>query len=645
MTSFRKQHGPKACGPKNWDKIDIVGIDGEGEGDKPHRYTLLAASDGYQKRCVEAYSLDTYQCLEFLCSLHDVTDRQKLFVAFSFTYDLTMMLKDLPSSQLYLLQRPELRTIQRDEHRVVMPIKWRGFKLNLQSTKFTVEDCRGQEKRMKIVVWDLFRFFGCAFTKALTDWGIRSKEQLASMQMMKDSRANFASLDAETIREYCYSECGALSELARKLILSHQEGGLELKKFYGAGSSGEAMLGVLEAKSKIVKESDEMKIPVACAFFGGRFERSHRGLIKGDIYDYDISSAYPYAMYRVPCIICGKWSYTQSERRIEDARAALVQVSTSESRDEVWGPFPFRDEKGTIRYPIKRGPGWIWKDEYLAGRRNFSNVNFLGAYVYESDCACRPWERVKEFYLQRLRMGKDGAGLAIKLGLNSCYGKTAQSRGSANPPFQCWIIAGMITSMTRAMMLDMIGLHRDRRNLLSIATDGIKTRERIDCPEPLSGMRVDCAKPLGGWEEKKHEGDIFMVREGIHYLVRDGIPIDCRARGIGRNSFRMQYDHLVECFERGDSHVVLDGGTRFHSMKSSIHYAARKHIRRACYGQWVRAPICLSFAAAPKRQESESRADLYLPPFHEGFEGMSQPYDAAMIDNMQRINARKGIIR
>ena len=219
MSSFRKRRAPKTREPKEWDKIDIVGIDGEGEGDKPHRYTLLAASDGYQKRCVEAYSLDTYQCLEFLCSLHDMTDRQKLFVAFSFTYDLTMMLKDLPSSQLYLLQRPELRTIERHDYRVVQPIKWRGFKLNLQSTKFTVEDCRGQEKRMKIVMWDLFRFFGCAFTKALTDWGIRSKDQLASMQLMKDSRANFASLDAETIREYCYSECGALSELARKLII------------------------------------------------------------------------------------------------------------------------------------------------------------------------------------------------------------------------------------------------------------------------------------------------------------------------------------------------------------------------------------------------------------------------------------------
>ena len=48
--------------------------------------------------------------------------------------------------------------------------------------------------------------------------------------------------------------------------------------------------------------------------------------------------------------------------------------------------------------------------------------------------------------------------------------KLAQSLGK-HPPFQCWIWASMITSGTRAQMLDMLALHKDWRNLLAIATD------------------------------------------------------------------------------------------------------------------------------------------------------------------------------
>src|SRR5690348_17906092 len=54
-------------------------------------------------------------------------------------------------------------------------------------------------------------------------------------------------------------------------------------------------------------------------------------------------------------------------------------------------------------------------------------------------------------YTTLFRSGKDGAGIVLKLGTNSTYGKTAQSVGSA--PFRSWIWAGNITSGTRAQLL------------------------------------------------------------------------------------------------------------------------------------------------------------------------------------------------
>jgi len=630
----------------DWQELPIVGIDGEGEGDNPHRYTLLAASDGLTPCSVSAYSLDSYTCLDFLVSLGERYPKNTLFVGFSLSYDWTMILKDLPSKYIYKLLRPSRRKTIINDKEVILPIRWRGFEINMLSSKVSIRDCRDRNvKKHRITIWDTFRFFGCSFVNAVKAWGVRTKDQMANISAMKDARCSFDQVDDEKIKDYCYQECHILSDLIRKLGDAHSEAGIPLKKFYGAGSSGEAMLNRFNAKSKIVKEPEEMTEAVASAFFGGRFERNCRGLIKGEIYDYDISSAYPYAMSLLPCIRCGKWEKTTSLNDIKRARAAVVQARVMARTVSEWGPLPYRDAKGTITYPVNRGYGWFWKDELLAALKHFNGISIKQAWVYNSDCECKVWDEVSDMYKLRLRMGKDGAGLAIKLGLNSCYGKLAQSRGSSSPPFQCWIYAGMITSKTRAMILDMIGLHKDRRNLLSIATDGIKTREKLVPPLSEDLNTNYLPKPLGGWEEKKHEGDIFMVREGIHYLVdRDGNPVDSRARGVGRSAFMKQYEAVYETWAKGKTIVVMPGCSRFHAAKNSIQEYGQEIRRRAVYGTWQSMNIEMSLVAAPKRREPEVFQDTYLPTHERGFERPSQAYNAALVSFAQRqLRIMKGL--
>lgn len=152
-------------------KTYYVGVDGEGFGRFPHRYTLLAWSDEHQDKheYVENYQdgLSTRACLEFLLSMPNPA---KAF-SYAFNYDMTKILTDLPNKLLYELFRPDLR--RRPKNSQVfgpLPVLWtappegdepeKQYALNLQGTKLTISDLSTKRKR---VIWDVFKFFQANF--------------------------------------------------------------------------------------------------------------------------------------------------------------------------------------------------------------------------------------------------------------------------------------------------------------------------------------------------------------------------------------------------------------------------------------------------------------------------------------------------
>jgi hypothetical protein len=637
-------------------RVTYIGIDGEGQGRKDHRYIMLCArrevdiaGGGENSWTVEAEPggrLTTAQCLELILRLP--TRRAKVF-AYSFNYDLTKMLTDLPDETLYLLFRPELRQRTGDEAMMgPRPVKWGAYKLNLQGTKFTVT--KGFKR---VVIWDLFKFFQAKFVSALKDWKVGSKELHERMGAMKDKRGEneWDKYDPETlrqIREYCLEECQCIGELAHKLIDSHETAGLRLKTFYGAGSSGAAMLTVMKIKECLEPCPPFMKEAVASAFFGGRFENSVIGAIREPLYNYDISSAYPYHTTFLPCLQHGVWSHTNDRHEIDSAQAALVSYGLGKNPGiSTWGPFPFRTEDGTISFPIESGGGWVWKDEYIAGEKLFSHVEFKEAWIYESECDCQPFAKLPEYYLVRLRIGKEGPGIVIKLAVNSCYGKLAQSVGNAR--FNSWICAGIITSGCRAQILDMLGLHDNWANLLMVATDGIYTREKLNCPIPVNtGTDVEIdgkRKPLGGWEETFHPNGMFVARPGIYFPMhptKEEIK-KIRARGVGRGVVLEHWEKIVDAWTKDgvDAIARVPDVTRFCGAKTSV-MRATKGYRRAepgrvkddggtlpAYGQWIRRKVEMSFNPLPKRDTVNADGlTLKLREFSSFLR--SVPYDKAM---------------
>ena len=635
-------------------------MDGEGQGRNPHRYIFLACvtEDGKRAWWIEnQFGLRTEQCLDFLVNLPDHIDT----FAYGFNYDLTKILQDCDDRTLYYLFRPELRLRGGARVRGPRPVYWKGFYLNLQASKFSIR--RGKRTR---IIWDVVKFFQSKFVNALEDWKVGNPELWERMQAMKDKRAIFDKVPFHKVKDYCREECMCMGQLARKLVNAHEAAGLHLKSFYGAGSSAAAMLTKMGVKDKIVPPPKELERPIAQAFFGGRFENSIVGEVTGTVYNYDISSAYPYQLCFLPCLLHGKWYRTNRRKDLETARTALVhyRISTSASR---WAPFPFRSKDGSICYPAQSGGGWVWLDEYLAGERLYKATEFVEAYCYETDCDCQPFADIPKYYLERLRIGKEGPGIVLKLGMNSCYGKLAQSIGRGQ--FNCWVWAGLITSGTRAQILDMLALHEYPANLLMVATDGIYTREKIVTPVPRdtgtdvavvdqsSGKTV--RKPLGGWEETIHDQGVFVARPGIYFPLnirswdeekRKKELKKIRGRGIGKSVVLEQWETIIDCWRkhRDTQPVHLKKLSRFCGAKSSIGRRmvdGKEVFRRADgqsqqllfneehqaphYGEWIERPVDMTFNPMPKRERINPDNTLSLRRL--SYSKESTPYKKSML--------------
>jgi hypothetical protein len=516
--------------------------------------------------------LATIDCLNFLLDL----GVPRVF-GYSLGYDFSMMLRDLPDGALYMLVRPERRAHTLENGRTVhTPIYWRGFKLTFMRRRLGIQRVEWNEEKRKsvpvgrsVVVWDVFAFYQGKFTKALKDWKTTPEAIISEIAEMKDQRSNFDRMGPRQIQDYCDKECHLLALLVRQLIEAHEAADLPLESFYGAGSTASVLLTRMGVRDYREEPPAEMTDEVSRAFFGGRFELSRIGPVREPCWNHDISSAYPYELWRLPCLTHGRWKLRKGtpkevDRAVRGARLALVHVAyKARSGPTSWGPFPFRFPRnirvdpehdilaGTIIFPQCSIGSWTWREEYLAAKDTlWPGITPIHAWCYETDCDCRPFAELPDIYRKRCAIGKDGPGIVLKLGPNSVYGKCAQSVGSA--PFRSWVWAGNVTSGTRAQILRAIATAKDPRNVLMIATDGILACERLKLPQPEdTGTGPDVLRdekgnvknaPLGGWEIKEKPNGIFLAKAGVYWgLNADREEIaEVKARGISR---AVLYDH------------------------------------------------------------------------------------------------------
>lgn len=558
-------------------KIRWVGLDGEGLGRKPHRYVLMmwAAVDGPARSVARMKGLSTKQCLDFILS----TPKEANVCGFFLGYDWTKILVDLPNKKLYRLCRPELRARPKDEGGGFTWVHWRGYRLHYLAGAMWVS--RGDVKR---VVWDVGKYYQSTFVEAVEKNDIDCNRKM--IERMKAARATFKAKDFRRIKKYCGEECGALARLATKLDEQHRAVNVRPRAWHGPGSTAGAVLRTHRIQELRGDPPQEVRAAADYAFFGGRFEHSCIGR-KSPVWGYDITSAYPNQTQYLPCLLHARWRRVTTERRaLSGDRFACVHYRVHDVGPRAWGPLPCRLQNGTIVYARGGFSGWAWQDEYRVAVRNWRGIEFLEAWVCDEQCDCVPFGFVAALFQERIK--NPGNKQVLKFILNSLYGKLAQTVG--NPAFASRIWAGIITSGTRAQLLQMLLRHRDERNVYALATDGLYSGEDIDVG--------DRATPkLGAWE-KKYEGEAWFVRPGIYWSDHT-----LRARGLGRRVFDAHRKVFMRAIERGDAQVTLSDTPQFGTARQHVRMLRKsgRLVRGDLYGEWYDVKPKSSLLALPKR--------------------------------------------
>lgn len=603
----------------------IIGVDGEGQDtpDGRHIYTYLAAVTEHGELVAEAYNpkgLSHEECAIMILSIR----RNAIKFGFMFSYDITKICEQMPLEDRYYLMRPQARQAwvcrlckerftgppecpecaSHDLQGVTTKRFYRGRKYDVFMGSLTIsKKVKGVKQPQSTKIWDCFRFFGCAFVEAIKNWDVGTEDQRARIADMKAKRGAFDVEDPEAVKAYCREECHLLAVMMRKVIDAHEKAGIPLTRYEGAGSTASALLKKYEVQKYKGPRLREMPTAlahaIASAFFGGRFENSTIGKVEKPIEGFDVSSAYPYALSFLPCLSCGEWTRVDLPRAkllkaIEKAQLACVRfrvkgLPPADRKKLAWAPLPFRDEKGSIAYGLNC-EGWAWKQEFLPALKGWPDlVEPVGeAWIYKTTCKHKPFGFLPPVYRERVRWGKDGAGIVLKLGPNATYGKTAQTLGE-DPPYQSWVWAGNCTATTRGQLLQGISSAKDPWDVLALATDGISATCMLSLDKPKDTGTGDLPKPLGGWEHKHIPEGMFLAKPGVYYRLRGEIA-DVRARGVGRRELHAQSARVMAGFAAWDredfKHHVSMTSRRFYGAKSSITGKSAC----VCGGKWVGVP-------------------------------------------------------
>lgn len=472
-------------------------LDGEGVNHpelSAQSLVLFGDSDGNH---IRGYDLRTEALLDFITALHR-KHPHAIYVSFAFTYDVNMIVSDIPVDKLTQLQHGET-------------VCWSRYKLTWLVNKWLEVTDRRHGNTIRI--YDTFTFFACSFIKACQQY-LPNDPDVAIVAKGKALRNVFEYSELDTVIYPYWKLEGELGvKLVNALRRSLATAGIIPKSWHGPGAVATALLVTNKIKQhKSVNDDPEVIAASQYAYYGGRFEQFHTGYYNGDIYGYDIRSAYPYALTHVPSL-CGEWS--KRRHPTGNTHYVLYHIRYARQQFDVTkpNPIPLRGKRHEVYYPPINDT-WIWGPEYEAASKWFDNIRYDWVLEY-NDTGERPFEFIHDMYRQRAQWKRDGnpAQLAAKLGMNSIYGKLAQRVGwdedkRTAPPWHQLDWAGFVTSYCRAMMLDV--MMQAPEHIIAIETDGIYSTVPLNVP---------IGTELGEYETERYSGIVY-VQSGV-YFTRD----------------------------------------------------------------------------------------------------------------------------
>jgi len=183
---------------------------------------------------------------------------------------------------------------------------------------------------------------------------------------VKENRNKFSkhyySRHKKQIRKYCKIDCVLTKELTEHWISTFEAVfGFLPANWISAGYLAEKVLlnnGLdIPLFNEVPFEAQDL---ARNSFYGGRFELIQRGFI-GEGYIYDINSAYPYSLTKIPDIRKGRWiSYNSIHPK---AKLGFFSIIVNIDDSVKICPFPFRKKNGTICFPCGKFKTCVTLDE------------------------------------------------------------------------------------------------------------------------------------------------------------------------------------------------------------------------------------------------------------------------------------------
>jgi len=496
-----RNHAPKM------DNRLVVFVDGEGANDgdpeirekdglrksiQQQNYALLTAvfEEETPRRIIgenNVGQLSTKDCLEFILSL----PADQLLIAFGFTYDVEMILRDLSTDHWKRLHKKN-RVYWGNYSILYIPHKL--FYIRRREKKRNRKNDKGESRK----IYDIAGFFGNVGFKTVTEkWKVATPEEQAFIERMKKARPDFGPITQETLD---YNELeGKLGIRVFKKIRSEWIGlGLKVTSPHGAGSLASAMYVQNDLEKYMQLQQSVSPSPFKRGYIGGRFDYTRQGEF-GVVYESDINSAYPHIMRTLPCLTHASIQWTR-DYVVDSHSLWLVRWRDTDQR---WALFPYRSGKH-IRYHSS-GIGWYYGSEVQAALRLDPTLEILEGYRIVPECDEKPFGWIETYYNRRqeLKATQPFTAEVLKIGMNSGYGKLAQTKGHV-PRYQNLMWAGMITSGTRAMLLNAIA--QSPEQVICVSTDSVTSTIPLD-------LEYDDVK-LGAWKQKRLE-DYLLLGNGF----------------------------------------------------------------------------------------------------------------------------------
>lgn len=513
-------------------KPNFVGIDGESfirsvpeKGIGPTRdtiYNLMCASDRNYIEYSKGRGLNTLDCLGYLIDLANANPGAT-FVSFYFNYDVNNMLINLPPYHRGLLTTnghcfmyPGLGFDSPNEGYKVTYIPKKIFTLERGRTiPATDTTPRKWEIDTSITVYDVWGFFQCGFSPAIDSMEIGTVEQRDFIRGMKADRHGFNSKDIYKITDYCIVECQLLVSMMDKLADALWDAGIELRSWHGAGAVGSYVMDQYRVQNHLYRPiKPEFNDAVLRAYFGGRIQNLRVGEFETGVKQYDLVSAYPWGATQLPDISDAiEWT---TNEYIPGCSTVVYHLSWDiVDTGSMIGPFPFRDKAGCIHFPLS-GEGYYWAPEVAACLKVYGDCFTIheGYVMTPKYPKPRPFLWIEDVFKERAKLKREGnhSQLALKLALNSMYGKFCQGTiGDKPPKFQSYALAGLITSHVRARIFILASEQPDK--CIGFSTDGVFFETDAEFSQ------IDIGTGLGQWEQTDYTAGLFIM-PGVYFLDR-----------------------------------------------------------------------------------------------------------------------------